>query len=137
LRCMWEWSHFLLPALHHNHCCHCHLWLWSSLFIWPIGQPFLNTLWGVGVSFCLIIILHVNTPECQSVTLYWLSIVSSSFFMAYVWVFFNCCVISCLILEVCDSGDECPTVWTCGVEMAWAQFPSCLEMKSLLNSWKW
>jgi hypothetical protein len=43
---MWEWSQFLLPALHHNHNhYHHHLWLWSSLFIWPIDQPFLNTLW--------------------------------------------------------------------------------------------
>jgi len=74
---------------------------------------------------------HVNTPECQSVSIYWLSVLSLSFFMAYVWVFFNCSVISHLILEVCDSQDDCQTVWTCGVEMVWAQFLSCLKMKMI------
>jgi hypothetical protein len=59
LGCMWEWSHFLLPALHHNHNHHHHLWLWSSLFIWPVGQPFLNTLWSGRV------ILSYHHPLCQ------------------------------------------------------------------------
>jgi len=81
------------------------------------------TPFGGGGSFCLIIILHVSTPECQSVTLYRLSFVSSSFFMAYVWVFFNCSVISLLILGVCDSWGE--WVSNCG-ELKWPGVSSCL-----------
>jgi hypothetical protein len=65
LGCMSEWSHFLLPAIHHNHnhnhCRHRRLWLWSSLFIWPIGQPFLNTLWGWGWGH------SVSSSSCMSI----------------------------------------------------------------------